>query len=367
MKTCYAIMPFEASFSDIDRIVGEAARECDLQYVRSDRRLQPGSVMAQVVRDIRAAAVIVADITRNNPNVFYELGIAHQIKGPERVLLITQAVAESPYDVNEFQQLTYTHTEAGRDELRRRLPDLLRTAIASVDQEVWDVVRGRLQRTKLLVRDLRRLADSAGPHGLEGWTIRIAATFGSLAISEHEGMDSASDREYFDALIAERNTLRDVLLKGARLKAVLNPPRPAFSGAPLPRRLVARYQRLILLLEGRSDIQNDPKGAAADVEAVKQCDFVLSPVPMPNLFIIGESVAYEGMKRGGSSGFEMTHCETSPSALRELIDGFDRFFERTRTAMAHANPQEGHLPAQVRKLFESAVAEYDPTNLAEPT
>jgi hypothetical protein len=366
MKTCYAIMPFEASFADIDRIIGEAARLCDLQYVRSDRRLLPGSVMGQVVRDIRAAAIIVADITGNNPNVFYELGIAHLIKGSDRVVLITQAVAKSPYDVNEFQQFTYMHTDEGREELRRTLPDLLRTALRSVDQEVWDVVRGRLQRTRLLVRDLQRLADSAGPGGLEGYTIRVAATFGSLAISEHEGLDSASDREYFDTLIAERNALREVLVKGARLKAVLNLPRPAFSGAPLPPRLLARYKRLIRLLEGGSDIENDPAGAAADMEAMKQCDFVLSPVPMPNLIIIGESVAYEGMKRGGVSGFEMTHCETSPSALKELIGGFDGFFERTRKAMDHAKPPDGLL-GQVRSLYKSALRDYDETNLAEPT
>jgi len=40
---------------------------------------------------------------------------------------------------------------------------------------------------------------------------------------------------------------------------------------------------------------------------------------MPNVFIIGETVAYEGMKRGGTGGFEMTHCETSAEGLRELI------------------------------------------------
>jgi hypothetical protein len=361
MKTCYAIMPFEAGFADIDRIVGEAAQECDLQYVRSDRRQLPGSVMAHVVRDIRGAAVVVADVTRNNPNVFYELGIAHQLKGPERVVLITQAVDELAYDINEFQQLAYTHTEAGRGALRRTLPDYLRAAVRSVDQEVWDVVRGRLQRTKLLVRDLQRLADSADTRGLKDYTIRIAATFGSLAISEHEGIDDASDREYFDSLIAERNALRDVLLRGARLKAVLNPPRPAFSGAPLSRRLLARYKRLIGLLEGQSDILDDPRAAAADVRAIEQCEFTLSPVPMPNMFIIGESVAYEGMKRGGTSGFAMTHCETSAEGVRELIDEFDRFFARSRGNMERAHPPDGRLVQQLRSLFDTVQALGDST------
>ena len=157
-------MPFEDNFSDIDQILVEAAEECGLRHVRSDRRLQPGSVMAQVVRDIRSAAVVVADVTGNNPNVFYELGIAHQLKGPERVVIITQAVDQCPYDINESQQLTYKHTEKGRGELRLTLPGYLRAAVESVDQEVWDVVRGRLPRTRLLDPPLVRWRSATMSH-----------------------------------------------------------------------------------------------------------------------------------------------------------------------------------------------------------
>ena len=81
-------------------------------------------------------------------------------------------------------------------------------------------------------------------------------------------------------------------MKGARLKAVLNPPR-RFLQAMLPERLRVRFARLIGLFEGRSDIRGKLKAAAEDVKATKQCEFALSPVPMPNVFIIGDQVAYE--------------------------------------------------------------------------
>src|SRR2546430_17675107 len=109
MKTCFSIMPFKDGFEEIDRIVGEVAAECGLEYVRGDRRHQPGSILPQILHDIQRAAVVVADITGNNPNVLYELGIAHQIKGPERVVIITQPSVNSPYDIHEFRQLTYKH------------------------------------------------------------------------------------------------------------------------------------------------------------------------------------------------------------------------------------------------------------------
>ena len=117
-KTCFAIMPFADGFEDIDQIVAKAARQCGLAYVRGDRRTQPGSILPQILRDIRQASVVVADITGHNPNVFYELGIAHQIKRPDRVVIITQAVDErKAYDVHQFrppQQKSWVSSGSGK-------------------------------------------------------------------------------------------------------------------------------------------------------------------------------------------------------------------------------------------------------------
>jgi hypothetical protein len=355
MKTCFAIMPFKGGFEDIDRIIADTAGECGLDYVRGDRQDQPGSILPQVLHHIRHAAVVVADITGHNPNVFYELGIAHQVKGPDRVVIITQSAEQSPYDVHEYRQLVYKHSEEGRTALREKLPAYLRAAAdASTDQETWNVIRGRLSRTKLLVRDLQRLADSAGGGSLDNVTIRIVAGLGSLAISDREPNDPGTDMEYIDSLRAERDTLRNVLLLGAHLKGVLNPPR-RFAKLMGPGRLRVRYERLIDLLEGRSDILDDPAAAAEDVAAFKRCEFALTPVPMPNLFIIGDLIAYEGMKRGGTGGYEMSHCETSAEGLRELIAQFDRLFDDSRTAMVQANPPDGHFADQVRAFYREAM------------
>jgi len=353
-KTCFSIMPFGDDFEDIDRIIAETAQECGLDYVRGDRRLQPGSILPQIMHDIRHATVVVADISDHNPNVFYELGIAHQIKGPERVVIITRCADASPYDVHEFRQLSYRHNEAGRLALRNMLPPYLKAAADTrADQEMWNIVRGRVPRTRLLVRDLQRLVDKAGSDGLSGITIRIVAGLGSLAISSNEPTDPTFDADYHESLIAERNTLLKALVRGARLKGVINPPR-RFAKAMLPERLRMRYERLIGLLEGRSDIANDPESAAEDVAAISQCDFVLSPVPMPNLFIIDETVAYEGMKRGGTGGFEMTHCETNVENIRELIQQFDRLFDDSLRDMIRTHPPDGQLVAQLKHFYEEA-------------
>jgi len=355
MKTCFSIMPFDDQFNDISDIISKAASVSGLEYVRSDFDRRSGNIMAQVKHEIQRAAVVVADITSHNANVFYELGIAHHIVGPERVVIITQSVDRGKaFDIHQYRQLVYTHSKPGRKKLIGELPGRLREAAeASVNREFWNVTRGRLPRTLMLVENLQRIIDRAGTKGLQGTIIRVVANLSSLAISEHEPKDSALGDEYHNALLAERDTLRNALIRGARLKAVLNPPRH-FTKAQMPDRLSARYRRLIGLLEGRSDIKRNPNAAAEDLKAIKQCEFVVCPVPMPNLMIIGDEVAYEGMKRSNAGGFEMTHCETEAHELRELAKQFDKFFDESKIEMARSHPPHGGLLEQLRAFHREA-------------
>ncbi len=358
MKTCFSIMPFDDQFDDISDIVSKAASASGMEYLRSDFDKRSGNIMAQVRHEIQRASVVVADITGHNANVFYELGIAHQIIGPERVVIITQSIDQKkPFDIHQYRQLLYAHSKIGRKKLLSELPGRMREAAeANANREFWNVTRGRLPRTLMIVQSLRRLIDRAGSKVLGGTRIRVVANLSSLAISDHEPLDPKLGREYRQALLAERDTLRRALLRGAQLKAVLNPPRH-FTEAQLPDRLSARYSRLIGLLEGRSDIKGNPRAAAADLKAIERCDFVTSPVPMPNLMIIGNQVAYEGMKRSSAGGFEMTHCETEIDQIEDLIKQFDNFFEESKKEMDRTHRSRGGLLQQLKAFHLEASPE----------
>jgi len=355
MPSCFAIMPFKAAFNDIEKIIKTAIEQCGMEYVRGDLTNRPGSIMAQVVHEIRRASVVIADITENNPNVFYELGVAHEIKGPDRVVILTQNIDPArAFDVHQFRQLVYTHDEVGRRKLRKELPERIKKASESLaDQAVWSVVRGQLPRTLMLVRDLERLLDQATPKQMENTVIRIAAGLSSLAISDLEPGDPKDDPEYIGALLTERNCLRQALCRGAKLRAVLNPPR-RFTQALAPARLKVRYSRMIQLLQGSTDTPEDLAAAEADIQAMKRCEFILSPVATSNLFIIGDFVAYEGMKRGGTGGFEITHIESDPREVRELIRQFDVYFSESRADLKHTHPPDGQVTSLLQRFFDEA-------------
>jgi hypothetical protein len=94
---------------------------------------------------------------------------------------------------------------------------------------------------------------------------------------------------------------------------------------------------------------------------MKQCHITHSPVPMPNLFIIGDTVAYEGVKRGGTRSFEITHCETGQRQLQELIEQFETFFDASHEEMCRTYPSKDRLKELFSSFYREAIAQTDQT------
>ena len=117
---------------------------------------------------------------------------------------------------------------------------------------------------------------------------------------------------------------------------------------------MARYQRLIRLLELRANAGSIASADQNDRMAIENCAFALSPVPMPNLLIVGNTIAYEGMKRGTARGFEKTHCETDPNAVTELIKDFERVYQASCLENERTHPPDCRLLERLREyLFEA--------------
>lgn len=322
-------------------------------YLRGDHHKESGVIMAQVIDAIRSAEVIVADITDHNPNVMYELGIAHQLFGPERVVILTQSSKFSDvFDLHQFRQFQYSPDDL--DKLLDELPGLLKAAReATRDLESWRVIRGRKQRTEHIAATLKRILEKNPRKRHDGLVIRSCAGLSSLAISDSEPADPELGESYKTVLCEERDYLRNLLARGAQLRAVLNPPR-IFTRDQQPERLTARYNRLIHLLELRGTAKNLDGADEEDRLAIENCEFALSPVPMPNLLIVGDTIAYEGMKRGTTRGFEKTHCETDPNALADLIADFERVFQASSLENRRTHPPNGRTLERLKEYLREA-------------
>lgn len=61
--------------------------------------------MNQIWSGIKAAKVLVAELTTKNSNVFYELGLAHALKKP--VVLISSNEQDVPFDLQHIRVIYY--------------------------------------------------------------------------------------------------------------------------------------------------------------------------------------------------------------------------------------------------------------------
>lgn len=75
--TC--LMPFHKSFNKEYEIIQSTCRNCGFTCTRSDDLFVPGNILKHTVELILKSEIIIAVIDGRNPNVSYEIGIAHTI------------------------------------------------------------------------------------------------------------------------------------------------------------------------------------------------------------------------------------------------------------------------------------------------
>lgn len=92
-------------------------------------------ILNDIIASIRSASVIIADITPDNPNVFYEVGYAHALAKPT-ILLCEKGIRNKlPFDVSGFRTIFYDNTIGGK----RQIEDKLRSHLQSIDYsiQIW--------------------------------------------------------------------------------------------------------------------------------------------------------------------------------------------------------------------------------------
>lgn len=116
----FVLMPFAEVLRPVyeDHIVNAAASE-DLTVCRADDFFAAESVISDIWRGIYNSLLVVADCTGRNPNVFYEIGIAHTVGRP--TILISQSLDDVPFDLRHRRCIVYTYTPRGMREFETTL------------------------------------------------------------------------------------------------------------------------------------------------------------------------------------------------------------------------------------------------------
>ena len=145
MTTCFVIQPFDSGrfdkrFEDVYKPAIEAA---GLEAYRVDRDLKVDVPIDAIESGIRNSSICLADITADNPNVWYELGYAFASGIP--VVMICSSERPSgkfPFDIQHRTVIPY-RTESPRD-----------------FQELGTAISARIKAYLTKDEALRQIADS---------------------------------------------------------------------------------------------------------------------------------------------------------------------------------------------------------------
>jgi len=127
-NSCFTIMPFGERFdSYFEMVYKPAIIEAGLFPTRADDLYRPGPIISDIWMYTQKAKVVLADLAGKNPNVFYELGLAHAISKP--VILAASSMDDVPFDLRHLRVLEY-------DQSRHNWGELLQYEITSAIKEV---------------------------------------------------------------------------------------------------------------------------------------------------------------------------------------------------------------------------------------
>ena len=125
----FVLMPFDKTFDDIYKLgIKETANTLGILAERVDEQMFQEGILERIYRQIELADLVVADMTGQNPNVFYEVGYAHA-KG-KLCILLTQRAEDIPFDLKHHRHIVYGSSVS---ELRTQLMEEMAWAKAQVD------------------------------------------------------------------------------------------------------------------------------------------------------------------------------------------------------------------------------------------
>lgn len=124
LRKAFVLMPFKEPYdSYYPAILKPGLQAAGFEEVsRADDVFTPRPVILDIQQSIVGADLILSDLSERNPNVFYELGLAHAIGRP--AILIAREQDDIPFNLRHIRVIVYDYTRAGwEDKLRSEITE----------------------------------------------------------------------------------------------------------------------------------------------------------------------------------------------------------------------------------------------------
>ena len=119
----FMLTPFHEDMRDVYEMVSNVCKDVGLRCLRGDEDFVEEDLLKHIIKLLVKARIVVANINGRNPNVFYELGIAHAIDKP--TIIIAKSVTETPFDVKSKQIIFYKNLNDLKGKIEKSLTKVL--------------------------------------------------------------------------------------------------------------------------------------------------------------------------------------------------------------------------------------------------
>lgn len=112
----FVLTPFHSNFDTVYDEIKNVCDKADIRCIRGDEQNFKGDIFSHILKNIIQAKVIIANLSGRNPNVLYELGIAHALD--KTTILVSNMLDELPADIKSKRIVVYKEA----NDLESRLP-----------------------------------------------------------------------------------------------------------------------------------------------------------------------------------------------------------------------------------------------------
>jgi hypothetical protein len=321
-KRCFVISPIGKSGSEIrehaddvfEFIIKPAMEELNIHVYRSDHSQEIGRITEQMFASILEEDLCIAALTFFNPNVFYELAVAHCAARP--VIILIEKGLTIPFDIHDLRAVEYDlRPRPLRDRIYvKHIVELVR----SLESVAWKV-------PVPFGRDLSPLGSKAGELVLydrlenygtsDRWLSLLRNSTKTFDLSGHS-------LRWWIKLVEFKPLLMQKLSQGCNIRCLLNPGLVQLfhedsrgGQSMLAKRIEDSFEwfRQIATLSPNFEVRQIQRGAF-NQQIVKSDETMLVAIPL--------------YSRGPTSQFPMLECSSTSPLFQAIVDEFNSLWEQ---------------------------------------
>ena len=186
--TCFVIQPFDQGKFDkrYEDAFEPALAQAGFSAYRVDEDPGTDVLIAAIEDGIRRAAICLADVTKNNPNVWYELGYAYAADKPVILTCCDEREGPLPFDIQHRHVIYYqSESTSDFDRLKQEISQRASVLLERVAERQMDDADPIAPQDGLPQREVHLLgltaAATAAPDARESvWSLGSKAESGGL-------------------------------------------------------------------------------------------------------------------------------------------------------------------------------------------